>query len=114
MGSLGAAYLRHRRVSGESVPDCLLYRGEHSVAAAETHLGLGWVYIHIHLVVVERYVDHCQRVAPLLQEAVISLFQSVAEHAALHPATVDEEAHVTAVRPAERGLAYHAADGALP
>ena len=114
MGSPGAAYLRHRRVSGERVSHSLLDGGEYTVTAAKAHLCLGWVYIYIHLIVIDGYVDHSQRVAPLLQETVISLFQSIAEHAALHPATVDEEAHVTAVRPAERGLAYHAADGALP
>ena len=64
--------------------------------------------IDIYLIVVERYVDDGHRIATLFEKAVIRLLKRVAEHATLHPAAIDEEAHVAAVCPAERGLAYQA------
>ena len=86
----------------------MLQRAEDGVAAPKAHFGLGGMRVDVHVGVVKRYVDNGDWKAALFEKAVIRLLQRVAEHAALHPAAVDEEVHIAAISPVRVGAADHA------
>ncbi len=83
--------------TNQGISDCLLHRNENMALTAKPDLTLGGMNINVYLLRRQGDIDRHYWVFARHQHSLISLFNSIGQHTALHPAAIDEEAEVVAI-----------------
>ena len=90
---------------------CPLNGAKDGVGIAKTHLGLGWVGIHIHIFRRHLHHDDRHRVTPNHQQGMIRLHHGARQFNILHWAAIHEQGDAAAAVMVERGQAHKPAHG---
>ena len=94
IGSPGIAPGGHFRLFQQRLPRGAEHGTIDTALFEETNFRLGRVNVDIEHCRIERYIDDGYGMSSAEQQRVIRFFQGGGEHAAEHPATIDEEGYV--------------------